>query len=202
VTRASTARATSLALLGATATLAGCMASSPRTSAAEEARGPEVPPPPAGTVEPPYTASQIARCHPVGTFTTYRITRGGSTVEQRTEWIAADVHSCRMRATTVDSDGNALPETEGSALWWELRDHAAFPRGATTESRERIEIASGSYDCTLLTVRSGSGEARSIDRFWFDRGSAGSPVLYVQEVEGREVMCMELLATNRRSLAD
>ena len=202
MTRASIALAASVALLGVTATLAGCMASSPRTPAAEEARDPEVPPPPAGAIEPPYTASEIARCHPVGTFTTYRITRGGTTIEQRTEWIAADVDSCRMKATTVDSDGNALPETEGSALWWELRDHAAFPREATAESRERIEVASGSYDCTLLTVRRGPEERRSIDRFWFDRGSAGSPVLYVQEVEGREVMRMELIATNRRSLDD
>lgn len=155
------------------------------------------PPLPDGAQQPPYSAAQIAGSHPAGTFTLYRVDAGPGSTFQRTEWIVSTAEGCSMRMTSQDASGaEAAPPVSASAEWWELRNHAAVPAAATTVRDEAVEIEAGRFDCWLFEVASDQGT----QRMWFDKRSAGSPVLMTQEVGGAEVMRMELVETNRLPL--
>ena len=158
---------------------------------------------PEGVAPPPYTAREIARVHPAGTFTLYRLSGEGSpTMLQRTEWVASTAEGCTIAVTAISPDGGTLGETESrSAQWWQLRNHAVFPEEAVRISDDRVAIEAGEFDCALYEVDT-PGEAGEGGRMrmWFDKQSAGSPVLFTSEVGGRIVSRMELVETNRRSL--
>lgn len=153
----------------------------------------DVPQPPKGIAPQPYTAAALRASHPVGTYTEYRVTAAGSpTVEQRTEWIECDRERCVM-VTTVGTDEPQRDE----ARWWELRNHASFSVAETTVTRAPVTVGAGTFDCAHYAVAIPEGDGGGTRHFWFDTRTAGSPVLFTQEVGGVEVFRMELLATNR-----
>lgn len=182
-----------LALIAAASS--GCHSPANAPSAETSATPEPVQPP--GTRPTPYTAGQIARCHPTGTFTEYRVTTPAETVDQRAEWVASDALGCEMVATQTRADGTTIgDEIRSVAEWWELRNHAALPYDRSTVSEETIEVEAGRFDCwKYVTEQDGMTTA-----MWFDKSSAGSPIQYVQSYGSNEVLRMELLATNRLRL--
>lgn len=157
----------------------------------EDERAPD---PPEGIAPQPYTAAAIRASHPVGTYTSYRIqSQGAPPVLQRTEWVECDGERCVMEARTSGTEDSQRAE----ARWWELRDHASFPAAATTITREPLTIAAGTFDAMHYAIAVPAAEGGGTRHFWFDRATAGSPLLFTQETGGAETFRMELLATNR-----
>ena len=192
----SSMRPTALALVLA-GLAAACAAPSPAPSLPAE--DPGVPAAPEDIAPQPYTAAAIRASHPVGTFTTYRITApGGTPMEQRTEWVESTLDGCVMAAETPPGAEESL---RASALWWELRDHASFPAAATSVERKAIAIAAGTFECLHYAVELPAAQGGGTRHFWFDTRTAGSPVLFTQEVGGQEVYRMELVAMNRKPFA-
>lgn len=176
------------------APLPGCGSTNPSQAPNLAAEDADVPKPPPGIAPLPYTAAALRASHPVGTYTTYRVTKAGApSVEQRTEWIECDRERCVMESVA----GTDEPQRD-EARWWELRNHASFPLAQTTVSRAPLTVAAGTFDCMHYAVATPAGQGGGTNHFWFDTRTAGSPVLFTQEMGGAEVFRMELLATNRR----
>ncbi|MEZ6016124.1 MAG: hypothetical protein R3F49_13475 [Planctomycetota bacterium] len=189
-----------LALAPLLAALPACSsAGAPGHLTAQIAEDAGVPSPPEGIAPQPYTAASIRASHPVGTFTTYRITSAGAPpMEQRTDWVESTAEGCVMAASTPPGAGESQ---RASALWWELRDHASFPADVTQVSRETISVAAGTFDCTRYLVSVPESDGGGTRSFWFDTRTGGSPVLFTQSAGGAEVFRMELLAMNRAPIA-
>jgi len=154
--------------------------------------------PPAGIAAQPYTAAHIRAAHPVGTFTTYRVSAASKpTLVQRTEWVECDAERCVMSSTTEPAVGAAQ---RAEATWVELRDHASFPLATTKITRGSVEVEAGKFRCMhyAVVLPKTETEEGGTQHYWFDTESAGSPVLYTQELDGEELFRMELLSTNRR----
>jgi hypothetical protein len=166
---------------------------------AQPPEDPGMPAPPADIAPQPYTAAAIRHSHPAGTFTRYRLTADGQPpVEQHTVWVESREDGCTMEGASYGADGAALGPTQRfEARWWELRDHGSFARASTTVTRGELTVAAGTFLADHYTVVDGEQGTR---HYWFDCASAGSPLLYTQEVQGREVFRLELLATDRRAL--
>ncbi len=185
---------TLLCSLSCLAPLPGCGATSSSNAPTLAPEDGDVPQPPKGIAPQPYTAAALRASHPVGTYTEYRVVAAGApTVEQRTEWIECDRERCVME-TTIGTDKPQRDE----ARWWELRNHASFPVADTTVSRAPLTVGAGTFDCSHYAAAVPEGDGGGTRHFWFDTRTAGSPVLFTQEVGGVEVFRMELLATNRR----
>lgn len=160
-------------------------------------------PSPADTAPTPYTSDEISRSHPAGSFTEYRISGPGRpALTQRTEWATVSDEGCTIVTSMRHSDGSKIgsPKTD-HVTWWMLRDHAALPTDEVTIENDRIATEAGDFDCKVYThVVEADGVVQTM-KLWFDDKSAGSPVLLTTEANGKHVMRMELLATNRGSIA-
>lgn len=157
---------------------------------------------PDGVARPPSTAEEIARAHPPGTFTLYRLSESDAQAFlQRTEWVEATDDGCTMTVTAMSEDGTPLGEPQTrSAKWWQLRNHAVFPEQAVTITSDSVSIEAGDFDCSLYEVDTpGPDGVAGRMRMWFDEESAGSPVLFISEAGGRVASRMELVDTNRRT---
>jgi len=160
------------------------------------------PPPPAGIAPQPYTAEQIRASNPVGTYCEYRISEAGvAPIAQTFEWTEVNALGCAMVTTRANADGGPPASERTTVRWDELRDHASFPAALTIRTEELITTASGRYSCWRYDVRRpGEGAQPLIERYWFDKTRAGSPVRVLFEQGRVELLRMELIDTNRLAI--
>lgn len=135
------------------------------------------------TLPTPFTADRLRAGHPEGLSTRWRRSSGG---EEPIEY--------GMVVARSDAEGVAFQNDDGSlveATWAELRDHAAFPIGATTWTDEvPVTVEAGTFVTRRYEVR-GDGDQQSI--FWFDLDVPGPPVKMEVRVGGDITETMELL---------
>ncbi|MEL6905282.1 MAG: hypothetical protein AAFP22_07745 [Planctomycetota bacterium] len=158
-----------------------------------------LPPATEGMAPTPYTWEQIRWSHPVGASVTYRNESAGSEpVFARMTWVESSDEGCAI-ASAAGPGLETLPPVEGAApqAWAQLRDHAQFPAGATTVTREARETPAGAFDCWKYVVESGPDATTT---FWFATESAGSPVDVVVTTSGEETSRMLLVESTRRAL--
>ncbi len=151
-----------------------------------------------GSLPPPFTAAAIRRGCGAGRAITTRTTRtarstgeGGEEVRvQRTTFEAERDGQAIFRVAELDAEGAVVKEHEPVQAPWEaLRDHAAFPAGATW-AEERIAVPAGTYDTRRYTVSRGTEE----HRFWFSLAHPGPPVKHEVREGGRVQRVSEWLA--------
>ncbi len=151
------------------------------------------------TLPTPYTAEQLRAAMPVGTTMRYRLDAAEQpTMEQRWVVTAADEQTCTIASTMHDPQSGELKVDEGAetSAWTELRDHAAFPPGLTTETSEEIDIPAGHFATRVYHVRQPDGPIR---HFWFAPELPGPPVqMVVAAPDGTELMKMTLLERSPR----
>jgi hypothetical protein len=144
----------------------------------------------------PFPPGSLARGLSAGTTMTYRVeTAGESPFLQTTEFVEVDAEGTAMRETQTELDGAPRGEPRTArARWSELESHAHFPRPKTTITTAAIEVPAGRFAGYRYEIR-GEGTART--RLWFARELPGPPVRVIREVDGRPVLEMTLVATER-----
>jgi hypothetical protein len=156
----------------------------------------------------PYTAAELARAHPVDTYTLYRIRAQGQPVMlKRTLWTRSDEQGCGMENFDWAEDApQEVVQHSGSATWTELKDHASFPAALTDISSDSIQVEAGKFECWLYRFEEPASPGAegapepgpaALNLFWFAKDSPGSPVRYQVHVGGETVFDMELIGTNR-----
>lgn len=140
----------------------------------------------------PYTAEQIRDSNPPGTVVTYKIfTPGSPDLLSVFEFGDSNEDSVMLAARITGLDGKQVQDTSATRVpWHELRDHARFPASACSKSEARISTPAGEFDCWLYTVD--DAEHGTVNRFWFAKQRAGSPVVMTVMNSGTEVYRMEL----------
>ncbi len=147
----------------------------------------------------PFTAEQLRAAMPVGTLMRFRLeAEGQMPAEQRWQVTAADAETCTIASAIYDLSSGALLVDEGAetSTWAELRDHAAFPAGLTTQTSEEIEVPAGRLSVAGYHVRQPDGPMR---HFWFSPALPGPPVkMSVVAPNGTELMSMALIERTPR----
>lgn len=145
----------------------------------------------------PYTASQLRAAHPTGTRLRWRMTASGARgLDQVTEFVGADEFGVGM-VQWAERDGEVQgAKAESRATWEELRDHAKFDAEMTTREAATVTVPAGTYPCWLYSVRE-VARPGVVQRYYFARGHAGPPVLYVLLTDDEEQLRMELLEYRR-----
>jgi hypothetical protein len=143
----------------------------------------------------PYTAEQIRDGHPDGTWLRFLLRRPAAPdVVQVLQFSGADADGVSVESWTETTDGERLaPSTTQRASWPELRDHAAFDAQLSSRERARCNVATGSYDCWLYTVRDSAAAGAPVKLFWFADEKPGPPVLLITRDGDDELFRMELL---------
>lgn len=165
---------------------------------------------PDGIARQPYSSKELARAHPVGTYTLYHITaKGQPAMQRRTVWTRADGQGCSMdNFDWPVANPEQVQQSAGTATWDELRAHASFPAALTDISSTTIEVPAGRFECWLYrfeepappaTEGAAAPAGGALNLFWFAKHSPGSPLRYQVQVAGETVFEMELLETNRLS---
>lgn len=182
------------AALAPAATLTSCNAPGAAPAYADV----QFPPPPTGIAPQPYTAEQIRASNPTGTICEYYITQTGmSPILQTFEWAESYAEGCRMNTTMVNAGGGDPATQSSEATWSELRDHASFAAATTVRTEEVIRTPAGQFACWRYDFQQPASGRQQRETYWFDKRTAGSPVLIVAKANGEEVMRMELQSTNR-----
>lgn len=146
----------------------------------------------------PYTAEQIRESNSPGTSLVFRIEQAGApVVHQVFEFGATDGETVELGGRTTDMDGNPIGQSQVTKpSWVELRDHATYSPSNASRSEATATVPSGTYDCTLFTVRMDGG---GIDRYYFANDRPGPPVLCTKSsASGEEVFRMELISVTKR----
>src|SRR5829696_969798 len=166
----------------------------PGSAAAVPASGPPAEPQ-ADTAPTPYTAAQIRDATKVGRTYEFVIERpDGPPARRRMVFVAVTPQRATFESVMIDHKGVAAASPErGEATWEELRDHAKYPKAATTIEAATATTPAGTFSCRRYTVveNGPTGETRTIACFADEL--PGPPVEMRKEVGGKMVMTMSLL---------
>lgn len=140
----------------------------------------------------PFTAAQIRGATSAGRTYDFLIEASGKPpVHHVIEFLDVNDQSASFQTTNRTGEGKDLaPARETRARWDELRQHALFPRAATTIHEERITVPAGTFDCLVYVVQGKDGEVNGFD---FARNLPGPPVLFFTEQNGVRVMTSRLV---------
>ena len=109
-------------------------------------------------------------------------------------FVAVTEQRATFESTNYDAKGAAGRPERSEASWEELRDHAKYPKTATTIDTATATTPAGTYACHRYTVvepGDGGQETRTIA--YFADELPGPPVELRKEVAGNLVMIMTLL---------
>jgi hypothetical protein len=144
----------------------------------------------------PYTAEQIREATRVGRTYEYLVERpGAAPARRRMVFVAATPERTTTEFTMFDAaTGTSLgPPERTDSTYAELRDHARYPKAATTIEATSVVLPAGTFACRRYTVvRAGEGgENRTVA--CFADALPGPPVQLRRETGGRLTMTMTLL---------
>jgi hypothetical protein len=144
--------------------------------------------------EPPFTAEQIRDATQAGRTYVWQMTAEGTTFTRKLTFLTVDAEKATTEALNVAADGTPMGEPEvKSSSWDDFVKHAAWPKDATVISEEKLALPVGEFDCVLYTVNEKREGQNVRTRAWFAKVLPGAPVQLIVDVDGTEVMRLELM---------
>ena len=150
-----------------------------------------------GHAPTPFTAEEIRGGSPAGKTVRVRIDEEDQPPRIRqTRFVEVDADGSIQEYSEFDLDGRPLGEPERRrSRWLDLQDHASSPAAATTITREVIESALGTLECSHYRVVHDDG----VHLLWFADAIPGMPVRLHVETDGRVVYQSEMIERSEAS---
>ena len=139
----------------------------------------------------PYTSQQIRDATRVGRTYEFLVERPDAPpARRRMVFVAVRSDGATVERVMIDDKGRISEANLTDSTWEEMRDHAKYPKAATTIEAIAATTPAGTFRCRRYTVVE-AGEGRTVACFADDL--PGPPVQLRKEVAGRVVMTMTLL---------
>ena len=143
----------------------------------------------------PYTAQQIRDATHVGRTYEFLIERpDGPAARRRMVFVAVTRERATVESVMIDDKGKISGEPKRTdSTWEELRDHAKYPKAATTIATATATTPAGTFPChRYMVVEAGEGGVTRTVALFADE-LPGPPVELRKEVAGRLAITMTLL---------
>jgi pimeloyl-ACP methyl ester carboxylesterase len=135
-----------------------------------------------GDASTPYSAEQIRKALPKGSWIKFNNElSGGQKMVLVFHFGKGNNKEAALVVDTLDEKGNPIAEPRSSKpLWKELQSHASFPAETATIISAPLKTFKGDLDCWLYEVR----EGEAITKYWFAKELPGPPVLLEEYKNG------------------